>query len=366
MTGSNGVILDGSFGEGGGQILRTALSLSVVTGTPFFIEKIRAGRERPGLLRQHLAAVLAAAEIGDAEVEGAYAGSTQLSFKPTTIKPGTYNFSVGTAGSGTLVLQTILPALMTASGPSHITIQGGTHNQAAPPFDFLAKTFLPQIERMGPKVQIRLEKYGFYPAGGGRFVVDIYPCQTLVAINLDERGTTAKPSANAIVANLPRKIAQREIDTVAALLDLNLVGSGGQLQIMETKNSPGPGNVVMIEVASSALVEVFTSFGRMGVSAEKVGADAAAQVTAYLASEGAVCEHLADQLLLPMAIGGGGSFTTGTVTEHARTNMHVIAKFLRTSFRVEENANQSRIIVGEPRSQELLAVNATLLEGGKH
>ena len=230
MTGSNGVILDGSFGEGGGQILRTALSLSVVTGKPFFIEKIRAGRERSGLLRQHLAAVLAAAEIGDAEVEGAYAGSTQQSFKPTTIKPGTYNFSVGTAGSGTLVLQTILPALMTASGPSQITIQGGTHNQAAPPFDFLAKTFLPFIERMGPKVEIRLEKYGFYPAGGGRFVVDIYPSQTLNAISLDKRGTTAKVSVNAIVANLSRKIAQREINTVASLLALDPDGDAGQLQ----------------------------------------------------------------------------------------------------------------------------------------
>jgi RNA 3'-terminal phosphate cyclase (ATP) len=350
MTGLNGAILDGSFGEGGGQILRTALSLSVVTGKPFFIEKIRAGRERPGLLRQHLAAVLAAAEIGDAEVEGAYAGSTQLSFKPKAIRPGTYSFSVGTAGSGTLVLQTILPALMTASEPSHITIEGGTHNQAAPPFDFLTKAFLPQIERMGPKVQIRLEKYGFYPAGGGRFVVDIYPSRTLNPINLDKRGTTAKPRVNAIVANLARKIAQREIDTVASLLNLDHDGDVAQLQIMETKNSPGPGNVVMIDVASSDLVEVFTSFGKMGVSAERVGADAAAQVTAYLASGGAVCERLADQLLLPMALAGGGSFTTGTVSEHTRTNMHVIAKFLQTSFRVEENTNQSRIVVGEAHS----------------
>jgi RNA 3'-terminal phosphate cyclase (ATP) len=141
--------LDGSFGEGGGQILRTTLSLSVETGKPFSIDKIRAGRERPGLLRKHLAAVLALAEIGGAEVEGAYAGSTQLSFKPSTIRPGKYPFSVGTAGSGTLVLQTILPALMTASEPSSITIEGGTHNQAAPPFDLLAKTFLPVIERMG-------------------------------------------------------------------------------------------------------------------------------------------------------------------------------------------------------------------------
>jgi RNA 3'-terminal phosphate cyclase (ATP) len=335
MTGSKGVILDGSIGEGGGQILRTALSLSIVTGKPFFIEKIRAGRERPGLLRQHLAAVLAAAEIGDADVEGAHAGSTQLNFKPSAIKPGRYNFAVGTAGSGTLVLQTILPALMTANEPSYITIQGGTHNQAAPPFDFLAKTFLPQIERMGPRVLVNLEKYGFYPAGGGRFEVEIHPCSTLSPIQLEERGATAKPKVHAIVANLNRKIAQREVFVASHLLQL----AEEEQQITFTKNSPGPGNVVMIEVESTALIEVFTSFGKMGVSAEKVGTDAASQVSAYIASEAAVSEHLADQLLLPMALAGGGSFTTASISSHTRTNMDVISKFLPVSFSVEERPN---------------------------
>jgi RNA 3'-terminal phosphate cyclase (ATP) len=333
--------LDGSQGEGGGQILRTALSLSVVTGKPFSIEKIRAGRERPGLLRQHLAAVLAAAEIGVAAVDGAHAGSTQLSFRPTAIKPGNYHFAVGTAGSGTLVLQTILPALLTASEPSTITIEGGTHNQAAPPFDFLAKTFLPQIEHMGPKVEVRLEKYGFYPAGGGRFEVVIHPCRKLTPIHLGERGVTSKPTVQVVVANLSRKIAQRELDTVAGLLGLET----DPRQITETRNSPGPGNVVMIEVASECLVEVFTAFGRMGVSAERVGADAAAQVSAYLASDGAVSEHLADQLLLPMALAGGGSFTTASISSHARTNMEVIGRFLESRFRVEENLRSIRISV---------------------
>jgi len=335
--------LDGSFGEGGGQILRTALGLSLVTGKSFSIEKIRAGRERPGLLRQHLAAVLAAAEIGAAEVDGAYAGSIQLSFKPSGIKPGKYHFAVGTAGSGTLVLQTILPALMTASAPSHVTIEGGTHNQAAPPFDFLEKTFLPQIERMGPKIQVRLERYGFYPAGGGRFEVEIEPCGMLLPFELAERGHTSKPKVNAIVANLARKIAQREVDAVAVLLNCGME----QLRITETKNSPGPGNVIMIEVASAALVEVFTSFGRMGVSAEKVAADVAAQVSAYLASDAAVCEHLADQLLLPMAMAGGGAFTTAEISSHARTNMDVIGRFLPVSFEVSEGRGAARIeIIG--------------------
>ena len=161
--------IDGSFGEGGGQILRTSLSLSLATGKAFRIEKVRAGRERPGLLRQHLTAVLAAAEVGGAEVQGATLGSTELTFSPGAIRAGEYRFSVGTAGSGTLVFQTILPALMLAAKPSRIVIEGGTHNIAAPPFDFLARTFVPLLERMGPKVQLQFERYGFYPAGGGRF-----------------------------------------------------------------------------------------------------------------------------------------------------------------------------------------------------
>ena len=163
--------IDGSFGEGGGQILRTSLSLSLATGKAFRIEKVRAGRERPGLLRQHLTAVLAAAEVGGAEVQGATLGSTELAFSPGPIRAGEYRFSVGTAGSGTLVFQTVLPALMLASEPSRVVIEGGTHNTAAPPFDFLARTFVPLLERMGPKVQLQFERYGFYP----RVVADSAP-----------------------------------------------------------------------------------------------------------------------------------------------------------------------------------------------
>src|SRR5205823_10605464 len=148
------ISIDGSFGEGGGQILRTALSLSLSTGAPFRIENIRAGRQKPGLLRQHLTAVLAAAEISGAAVEGAALGSTNLTFTPGTVRTGEFRFAVGTAGSGTLVLQTILPALMKAGGPARVVIEGGTHNSAAPPFDFLDRTFLPLVSRMGPKISV--------------------------------------------------------------------------------------------------------------------------------------------------------------------------------------------------------------------
>lgn len=335
------IVLDGSFGEGGGQILRTALSLSLVTGEPFRMEKIRAGRERPGLLRQHLAAVLAAAQVGEAAADGAHLGSTALTFTPTAIKPGRYHFAVGTAGSATLVFQTILPALMTAAEPSHITLEGGTHNQAAPPFEFLARTFLPILEKMGAKVSVRLEKYGFYPAGGGRFVAEIEPCGALNPIHLDSRGHTAKPKVQAIVANLPRSIAQRECDTAAKLLDVGIE----RLQIIETRNSPGPGNVVLIEIASDVMVEIVTAFGKMGVSAEKVATEAANQARDYLASEAAVGEHLADQLLLPMALAGGGSFTTRTVSSHCHTNAAIIAKFLPLTFEFEAQPAHIRVTV---------------------
>ncbi len=202
--------IDGSFGEGGGQILRTSLSLSMVTGRPFRIENIRARRERGGLLRQHLTAVRAAVEICDGQVEGASLGSTALTFKPGRVKSGDYHFAIGTAGSGTLVLQTVLPALMTADGRSRIVIEGGTHNQSAPPFHFLERAFLPLVRRMGPKVTVQLERYGFYPAGGGRFLAEIQPSGVLQPFDLAERGEIVSRGVTAIVANLPRHIALRE------------------------------------------------------------------------------------------------------------------------------------------------------------
>ena len=315
------VRMDGSFGEGGGQILRTSLSLSLVTGKSFRIENIRAKRQKPGLLRQHLTAVQAAAEVGSGEVDGAVLGSKALTFVPGKVRAGDYHFAVGTAGSGTLVLQTILPALMTASAPSRVEIEGGTHNPAAPPFDFLERSFMPLIESMGPKVKVELQRYGFYPAGGGRFVVEVTPCAALQPITVGERGEITARRAVALVANLPYHIARRELDTLGKLLDW-----GPEcLSCEDTKNSVSPGNFVMIELKSSAVTEIFTAFGKLRVSAEDVATDATEQAGAYFRSNAAVGEHLADQLLLPMALAGGGSFTAVSLNMHAKTNMQVIA-----------------------------------------
>jgi RNA 3'-terminal phosphate cyclase (ATP) len=334
--------IDGSSGEGGGQILRSSLSLSLATGKAFRIENIRAKRERPGLLRQHLTAVLAASEIGEAEVEGAALGSMTLTFIPGTVKSGKHRFVIGTAGSSTLVFQTILPALMMNAGPSSITIEGGTHNQAAPPFDFLEKCFLPIINRLGPKVSVNLQRYGFYPAGGGCFTATVEPCERLSVIDLTERGDITRRSVLAIVANLSPAIARREIDTAAHLLNWEKEC----MQIVETRNSVGPGNVVMIEVGTSTgMTELFCGFGRLGASAESVATEAVKEARSYIASEAAVGEHLADQLLLPFALAGGGVFTASKLNRHARTNMDVVSTFLPVRFEIHEESGRTRVEV---------------------
>jgi RNA 3'-terminal phosphate cyclase (ATP) len=342
MRSENMIRMDGSSGEGGGQILRSSLSLSLATGKPFRIENIRAKRERPGLLRQHLTAVLAASEIGGAQVEGATLGSKALTFSPTVVRSGTHRFVVGTAGSGTLVFQTILPALMLASGPSTITIEGGTHNLAAPPFDFIEKCFLPVINRLGPKVSVSLERYGFYPAGGGSFTATIEPCKNLSRTDLTERGEIVRRSVLAIVANLSPAIARREIDTVAHLLNWDKEC----MRAVETRNSVGPGNVVLIEVGTSTgMAELFTGFGRLGASAEAVATEAVKQARAYIVSGAAVGGHLADQLLLPFALAGGGAFTASRLDGHATTNMEVISAFLPVRFKICEESGHTRVDV---------------------
>ncbi len=333
------VIIDGSYGEGGGQILRTSLALSLVTGKPFSIHKIRAGRKKPGLMRQHLTAVNAAAEIGLAAIEGNSIGSQAFTFEPEMIKPGNFRFATGSAGSCTLVFQTILPALLIAGEPSEITLEGGTHNPFAPPFDFLEKAFLPVINRMGPSVDAVLEKPGFYPAGGGRFKVTVNPAG-LNRINLLERGSITNKTARASVANLPVSIANRELKVVREKLEWD----GELLKAVEVENSQGPGNILTLEIESENITEVFTGFGEKGTSAEKVANRAVKSVLEYLASNVPVGRYLADQLLIPMALAGGGKFRTLSPTRHTKTNVEIIKKFLDVEIAViEYDRNQWEI-----------------------
>jgi len=333
--------IDGSYGEGGGQILRTSLGLSLVTGKPFRIERIRAARKTPGLLRQHLTAVNAATAIGQADVTGAILGSRELTFIPGEVVPGEYSFAIGTAGSTALVLQAILPALIVASGPSVLTLQGGTHNPFAPPFDFLQRAFLPLLNRMGPNVKAELERPGFYPAGGGKVRFTITPANKLKPFDIRERGDIRSRKATALVANLPANIAEREL----AIIGRKLSWNPECLRQEVTRNSNGPGNVVSIEIDSEHITEVFTAFGERGLPAESVAEKAVKEARRYLASGIPVAEYLADQLLLPMALARGGAFTTSTLSRHALTNIEIIHKFL--DIRISATAPSKRTCIVE-------------------
>ncbi len=322
--------IDGSQGEGGGQVLRTALALSLCLGRPFRMVNIRAGRKKPGLRPQHLTAVRAAAEIGRAKVEGDQPASQELCFQPGKLTPGKYQFTMLTAGSTILVLQTILPVLLTAQGPSRLVLEGGTHNPMAPPFDFLVHAFLPLLTRMGAKVKTQLLQYGFYPAGGGRIRVDIDPVGTLKPLDLTGRGRLRGIEARAIVSRLPEHIALRELDVIARELDLGK--DCLSMQVETGANSPG--NVVWVAVHSEYVTEVFTGFGRRGVPAEAVADEVVQETRRYLqAGNVAAAEYLADQLLLPLALAGKGSFTTVEPSRHTLTNIEVIRQFTGCRFR---------------------------------
>ena len=325
------ISIDGSVGEGGGKILRTALALSLVTNQPFRIVNIRAGRSKPGLLRQHLTAVEAATKIGNADADGAVPGSTDLVFKPGKVQPGEYRFAVGTAGSTTLVLQTVLPALVLAQEPSRLTLEGGTHNPHAPPFDFLERAFLPLLNRIGPQVMARLERPGFYPAGGGRFTVEITPASKLSALHLTERGESNGRLARAVICNLSPNVAKRELKVVAEKL-----GWPQECLRIEAVQANCPGNILFLDLVFENVTEIFTGFGERGVAAETVAENVIQTVRQYLASAAPVGEHLADQLLLPVALAGSGSFMTTKVSRHTQTNIEVIAKFLPVHLKAEK------------------------------
>ncbi len=332
MCASTCILIDGSEGEGGGQILRSSLALSAITGRPFRIENIRSERSKPGLMRQHLTAVNAAREVSGAKVRGAEIGSTTLTFEPGPVAGGEYHFSVGTAGSATLVAQTVLPALMLASKPSHLVLEGGTHNSMSPPFEFFERAFLPLLRRMGVGVEATLHRRGFYPAGGGRFVLEITPAASLEPIEILERGEPKQHSAEAIVSNLPRDIAERELEVVATRLGW----SEDQLSVSEEMRATGPGNILMLTLNFEHLSDIVTGFGERGLSAQNVAKRAVKATTRYLQTPAAVGHHLADQLLLLMALAGSGRFTTLRPSLHTRTNVMVIRQFLPVDIGLKE------------------------------
>jgi RNA 3'-terminal phosphate cyclase (ATP) len=324
------LVIDGALGEGGGQILRSSLALSLVTGRPFRIENIRAGRSKPGLRKQHLAAVRAAATVSRARVTGDTLNSAVLEFHPAGRFGGDHRFDVGGAGSCSLVLQTVLPALIIADSSSRIVLTGGTHNPFAPPFHFLSQVFLPLLNRMGPQVQAKLRQWGFYPNGRGEMAVDITPAPRLSSLNLTVRGELNRSRLRAIVAALPLHIAQRECRAFSRAVDHPFEVTAEALPAPS-----GPGNVLMAEIGYTRIRELFSTFGRRSVPAEKVACELADQVNTYLATSAPIGPYLADQLLVPLAIAGSGAYRTMPLTRHTRTNIAIVRQFLEIAIKVQ-------------------------------
>ena len=334
--------IDGSKGEGGGQVLRSALALSMTTGQSFRIEKIRAGRKRPGLMRQHLTSVLAAREVCDGKVDGAEIGSTELTFRPGEIRGGDYKFAVGTAGGTGLVFQTIFPALLMADEPSTVKFEGGTHNPFCPPFDFLRDSFLRALKGANMHAEITLDRAGFYPAGGGAFSASIQPAAMDTPLDLTQRGDLIGVTGEARTANLPGGIAEREAKTMMAKLELD----ESAIAIRSVEAS-GPGNVLIMKVEFEALNEIYAGFGEHGTRAEKVAERVAKAIKRHLNSDAAVGPYLADQLLVPMALGAGGRFSMMRPSLHFETNVETIGQFLDVPIRyVEEQEGLWLVEVG--------------------
>lgn len=346
----NTIEIDGSQGEGGGQILRTALSLSMCTGTPVRIHQIRARRPKPGLMRQHLVCVQAAQAVSGAEVHGAELGATELHFTPAAVRAGDHRFAIGTAGSCMLVLQTLLPALMLAEGPSTLALSGGTHNPMAPNWHFVSRVFAPLLQRMGVTLETTLHRHGFYPAGGGEVDVRIVPAAGAPdPFSLLARGEARAAYAECLSPALPRRIADRELEVLGQVLGW----SGEALRNLPARQHEGPGNALMATLEHEHVTELFTSFGEKGVSAEQVARRLAKVVSAYQAASAPVGPYLADQLALPMALavhrsGRPGAYLAGEMTEHAWTNLDVIRRFLPLDIQVTEQGQGWLVSVGPP------------------
>jgi len=348
---AKGIIrIDGSYGEGGGQILRTSLALSCVLSKPIEIINIRKARRKPGLQPQHLTAVVAAAAISNAHVEGAELASTAITFLPHATIGGNYEFDVsekkGSAGSTSLVLQTIMLPLCFARQPTNITVLGGTHVPWSPTFHYLKYIFLPMLSRIDTKVDLDIKKWGWYPGGGGMVVARVMPREKLLPIEILSRGRLLRVTGLSAVANLPRDIAVRQrIRAVKALLNK---GIDADIEIVDA-SSPGKGTLVFLKTEFENIVAGFDALGAVGKRAEEVSDEACKALFTYVSSSGALDPHLADQLIPYLALARGNSeFTTNLITKHLLTNIWVVKQFLDVNVQVEGKegeAGQIRIIV---------------------
>ena len=336
------IVIDGSYGEGGGQVLRTSLTLSALLGEPVRIENIRAKRRNPGLQAQHLTGVRAIAQICEAELEGADLGSQTLTFRPrSSLRAGEYRFDVaearkgGSAGATSLVLQTLLLPLAYAPGLSRLTILGGTHVAWSPPFHYLKHVYLPTLARMGLEATVEIQKWGWYPIGGGEMTASIRGQRAgyLSGLDLVERGELKRLWGISATSNLPPHIGRRQKKRAEGYLRKR--GFDPQIEIIDAP-SPGQGTVVFLVAEYEHTIAGFSSLGARGKPAEKVAEEACREFVVYHQSSASLDRHLADQMILPMALASGPSaFTTCEITQHLLTNVWVVEQFLDARFEIE-------------------------------
>jgi len=334
--------IDGSFGEGGGQILRTSLTLSLITGQPFEIFNIRARRKNPGLMPQHLKCVEAAILISNAEAKGAHKGSAHLIFKPGQVTPGEYRIDIGTAGSTSLVLHTIYLPLALAGGESHLSITGGTHVPWSPCYHFLSLHWLYYVNQIGFDIKLKIDRAGFYPKGDGKIRVEIAPADHLKPLTLLNRGEMVKISGISAVANLDYSIAERQRNQ--SLKRLDRMGYESQIAI-ERMHSRYKNTMMLLQAEFETGSGCFTSLGAIGKRAEKVADEAMNDLIEYLNSSGCIDKYLADQLILPLStVNGESNFSTSEITYHFVTNVEVVKKFLNISVDIDgEIGNEGKI-----------------------
>jgi RNA 3'-terminal phosphate cyclase (ATP) len=332
---------------GGGQLLRSSLTLALATGHPFLMTNIRGARPKPGLMRQHLTCVEAALAVSGSRAVGAEKGSQTLEFTPGPVRGGDYHFDIGSGGSTTLVLQTVLPALLGAAEPSTVTITGGTHNPMAPPVEFLQECYLPVLRRMGAAVEVFCDRPGFMQAGKGVLRAVIRPLKQWRQIQLLERGALVRTFGSVRHAHLPLAIAERQIAAACAVLGW----ASASIAVVPADDSAGPGSIILLGAEYENVTELSSSVAEMQRTAESLGKTAAGRLQHYLASTAAVGVHLADQLLLPMALSGGGAFSTLGLSKHSLSHMELIPHFLPGQFSIGEQPDGRRVVALTARPQ---------------
>lgn len=340
---SEQIEIDGSLGEGGGQVLRTALTLSLITGKPFHLYNIRSQRPKPGLQPQHLTAVKAAAAVGQAEVQGDIRDSRELTFYPKKIQPGNYQFDIGTAGATTLVLQTILYPLSLADKASTIILTGGTHVPWSPSFHYLEQNWAPYLHHIGFRFKLFLEKAGFYPQGGGKVRAAVQPAGMIQPLRISERGELRRVSGISAVANLDEEIATRQKHQ--ALRRLEPLCRETKIKTMSLP-ALGKGTFILLLAEFEQSHACYVALGEKGKRAEKVADEACDGLEGMLQSRAGIDEYLADQLLLPLALAQDHSeLTTPRITQHLLTNATIIQMFLSVEVVIQGEIGQEAQIL---------------------